>query len=373
MPLMPHVPPCKLCSQRINMFRFSLLTSAFSVSVATFTGGSFRSTDDSLGSNILRTVGGNFPHPITVTDAEEQGWTSAGNDCHPRLGVEYVPAGGISQESPLSAYYTPAGQITGLKITVYGDGGDFGTSAFEGAGALGEMVNQGYYIPVTSSEEGASWEMSITFRSVTDVCAELILPQDIGDRIVINQDTIAVSVPMTLGQAEGEDYQAASCMKGMGQHYFKDLVGGSTMTWVTGNLLPVTPMYFPPNDPNGKINAFFFSLPTCQNKVGPAWDNVPLVCGLRSDMMCQNFCNAECSTDLFTSRSPFHSPTTHRYATYHIRFSNLEEQEALECPGFKATPFQPGGIIGFSLGRTCPENTPNPHSASDVAVRGATE
>merc|ERR1712194_277168 len=345
-----------------------------SASAAVFTGGSYRSDDDSLGSNMLLTNkrGNSRAHPLTVADAGAQGWTSAGPGCDPNLGVEYLPEGGISRDAPLSVYFTPAGQIAGLKMTVYGSGPDFGTSAFQGIGALGEMVNQHYYIPVEGGAE-TSWEISVSFRDPTAMCSTDATAGDIGDRLVINQHTIAVSVPMTAGQADGDNYQPGSCMGGMGQHYFKDLVGGSDMTFVTGNLLPITPMYYPPNDPNGKLNAFLFSSPTCQNDEGGAWDEVPLFCGLRFSMMCLNFCNAECSTDTFTTNSPFHSPTTHRYATYHVFFSDQEEKTSLVCPGFVDTWWQSGGVGGNLAGRTSPENTPMPHvvSTRDASIASA--
>jgi len=359
------------------MLRFVLLSSALSATAAIFTGGSYRG-DDSLGSSMTLTNGANKVHPITVAEAEEQGWMSAGTGCDENLGVEYVPEGGISHDAPLSVFFTPAGQIAGLKMTVYGSNPDFGSYAFQGIGAVGNTVSQGYYIPVEGGDED-SWQLYVSFRSRANVCSDNLLADDIGDRVVINQHTIAVSVPMTAGEAEEDNYQPASCMLGMGQHYFKDLEDGSDMSWKTGNLLPITPMYYPPNDPNGKLNAFLFSSPTCQNDIGEGlWDNVPFgFCGLRFSMMCLNFCNEECSTDTFTFTSPFHSPTTHRWATYHVFFSTPEERSVLYCDEFVDKWWQPGGAGGWMAGRTCPDNTPNPHSGPTasipIGVRGSTE
>ena len=353
------------------MLRFVLLSSALSATAAIFTGGSYRSGDDTLGSSMTLTNGNPRAHPITVAEAEAQGWTSAETGCEEDLGVEYLPKGGISKDAPLSVFFTPAGQITGLKMTVYGSDPDFGHKPFEGTGAVGEMVDQGYYIPVEGEEK--SWELFVSFRSAADVCSEDLLT-DIGDRVVINQHTIAVSVPMTAGDAVKDDmYEPASCMTGMGQHYFNDLVGGSEMTWGTGNVNPIVPMYYPPNDPDGKLNAFLFTSPTCQNDEGDVWDNVPIpsYCGLSDSLMCNNWCNSECGTSAW-NKNPFHSPKTDRWATYHVFFSTLEEKSALVCEGKVV-----GGVIAHAAGRTCPDNTPDaqsdPTTLKFSGVRGSVE
>ena len=92
------------------------------------------------------------------------------------------------------------------------------------------MITDGYYTPVArrrgaltaawgrETTDPAEYEMSVSFRGVEDVCAQAALPDAIGDRVVINQHTIAVSVPMTLGEADEDDWQPSSCMKGSESH-----------------------------------------------------------------------------------------------------------------------------------------------------------
>ena len=142
----------------------------------------------------------------------------------------------------------------------------------------------------------------------------------------------------------------------VGQHYFKDLATGSDMTFVTGNLLPITPMYYPPDDLDAKLNAFLFSWPGCQHGDGPAWDNVPAFCGLTNALMCQNFCNEDCSLSHFVPYT-WHSPTIERYGTYHIFFFEDDDWDSLSCPG---APPHIGHGFRYVGGRTCPANTATP-------------
>lgn len=328
----------------------ALLTAASTAANPVSTGGSSMSDDAGLGSSMLHTHGNRTPQPLTAQEAGEQGWTRTSTSCDPALGWEYQPAGGVRAKSPLSAYYTGHGQLCGLKMTIF---------HLEGppAGAW-PMITDGYYTPVSRGDdettEPAEFEMSVSFRGVEDVCADAALPDAIGDRVVINQHAIAVSVPMTLGEADADDWQPSSCMKGMGQHYFKDLTTGSDMSFVTGNLLPIAPMYYPPNDPDAKLNAFLFSWPGCQHGEGHNWDNVPVFCALTNAMMCQNFCNENCSMSHFSDYS-FHDPVAERYGTYHVFFIEDEDWGSLTCPG------APEWITG----RTCPANTGTPDLERD--------
>merc|ERR1711967_212545 len=118
----------------------------------------------------------------------------------------------------------------------------------------------------------------------------------VGDRLVINQHTIAKSVPVTSDQALEAKFMPGSCMKSMGQHWFYDLLDAPGNSWISGNLLPLTTMYHPDS---GDLNAFFFSSPLAQ---GPdnqgstqpfSWDHVPAFLGgaLPPFAMCENFCS----------------------------------------------------------------------------------
>ena len=207
----------------------------------------------------------------------------------------------------------------------------------DGPAATRSMISEGYYIPIEGGEavEGYEemYEMSVSFRGAANVCLMWILGDAIGDRVVINQHTIAVSIPMTQGEADADDFQPGSCLSGMGQHYFKDITSGSTMSFLTGNLLPIAPMYYPPNDPDGKLNEFLFSWPNCQVDDSPtgAWDQVPFVCALTSAMMCLNFCNEDCGISHFSPYA-FKEPNVSCYATYHIFLYKEGDGDSITCP-----------------------------------------
>jgi len=333
-----------------------------------FTGGSHTSGDDTLGSDLTHTyTGGGDPYPLFDGDsvamlqgtsaAKAAGWTGKGA-CVPGLGVEWFPVGGASsRENPLSAYLTPAGQLAGVKITIFGSSGAFG-DAFDGPAALGNMVSQGYYIPVSGAAN--TWEMSVSFRPAADVCSESKLAADIGDRVIINQHTIAKSIPMTKAEAQQEGWQPGSCMTQMGQHHFYDLEKGPEMTFQTGNLLPVTPMY---GLPDGKINAIFFSSPACQDDTGKAenWDVFPGNCALPAWGMCANFCNKDCPASMVDA-TPWQTPQkTTNYATYHVFFNTAKGANDVKCPddptNYKGTSVT-GWITKAVMGRTCPADTP---------------
>ena len=347
------------------MFRTAIKFIGLSVATANpvSTGGAALSDDNSLGDSMMRGFSGRAYQPITASEAESQGWTVKEGGCQPSLGVEYLPPGGLNRfTSGLSAFYTPAGQMAGLKIQIF----DYGGISL----AEKSFVTQGYYIPVQESTMGEwmpsnpfmdrqpidMYEMAVSFRSPEDVCSEEVLNDHIGDRIVINQHTIAESIPMTAGEADATgQFEPGSCMNQMGQHYFKDLVTeGTEQSFLTGNLMPITPMYYPPDDPAGKLNAFLFSWPGCQRKNVGGWDNPPVFCALPGYLMCQNFCNERCSTKPWDDWS-FTEPEVSRYATFHIWFQTDDNKDSVQCGG------NPTGLAR-RLGKICPSNTLTPDS-----------
>ena len=338
---------------------------------AVFTGASATSKDnDSLGESIITTLpqGIYQPNqsqdlrehlPVTAQDAEKQGWAKVVDDtcvddtcCIPSLGVLYAPKGGVSRDSPVSLYFTPAEQLAGLKMTVFDLEGDAAAAArAKGevtSAAQGNLAEQGYYAPVKGMQ--GAHEMSVSFRGKEDVCSTKVLPKAVGDRVVINQHTIERSIPMKAGDAEANHFSPGSCALGMGQHWHTDLSTGSTMSWITGNTMPVTPMYYPPNDPEGKINGIYLHTPVCQYDHGTSWDNFPTAVGcVPAAIGCHNYCEGpHCTVKAKfppppSWKSPWHSPTANQYASMHIIFQEQEDWDTVTCPG---------GIIA-----TCPGGT----------------
>ena len=108
----------------------------------------------------------------------------------------------------------------------------------------------------------------------------------------------------------------------MGWHHFYDLSSSPDVSYAEDQLLPVVPMYNPP-DASGVLNAFFFASPVPQPGsslwyllTGAAdWESP----ALPSSLMCENFCDDDaCHWDV-------------TWATMHIYLSS--EWEELTCPG----------------------------------------
>jgi WAS/WASL-interacting protein len=314
---------------------------------AVSTGGS-ATGGNSLGSVMKHTLENYATMPLTTSAAEAEGMTKVGN-CIPKLGVLYEPAGGTSKEAPLAAYYTPGGQLTGLRVTIWGSGSNE-LGIFQGPAASASLVDQGYWIKSGEHE----WQMSVSFRDPSLVCSSEHVSDEIGDRIILNQHTIAKSIPMTRSEAMREKFAVGSCMKGMGQHWFYDVATAPSISFQSSTLLPVTPMY---DVANGKINAFFFSTPSCQNGEGPRWDNAgPLGAGLPSAGMCANFCDEKCATstkqvgiDKIFKTSSWSNPKTTCWATMHI-FFNEHPDKSPTCPNAISMFSDP--LLGH-FGRSC--------------------
>jgi hypothetical protein len=278
----------------------------------------------------------------TLEQINGMDYQKATAECDPQLGYLWTAPGGPSLARPLSLYYNQAGQIAGLRVDI------FGASA-----AQGRMIEDGYYISAGSDH----WFLSVSFRSPEEMCTEQMSSEQIGDRLVVNQDSIAKSIPMTSSEAEAEGFMPGSCMQSMGQHWMYDLVDAPSNSYISGNLLPVVPMYS-----NGKLNSFFFTTPTCQ---GPShkgssepysWDNTgPLGCALPSWAMCMNFCDGRCKTNALIGReNAWASSGTDHWGTMHI-FFNADPANEPTCPGYSA--FDAGGPAGIMFGRHCPANT----------------
>eukprot|EP00658_Telonema_sp_P-2_P005691 TRINITY_DN1214_c0_g1_i1.p1 TRINITY_DN1214_c0_g1~~TRINITY_DN1214_c0_g1_i1.p1 ORF type:complete len:386 (+),score=101.56 TRINITY_DN1214_c0_g1_i1:151-1308(+) len=298
----------------------------------------------------------NAPLSGVTPTATLENYQLSTNECYPGLGYLWSSTNtDISQTTPLGLWYTAGGQIAGLRIEVWGAGA-----------AAGRQVSDGYYV----SDGDDRWHMSVSFRASDVMCSGETDSEVVGDRLVINQDTIAKSIPMTSDAAAAAGFMPGSCMKSMGQHWMYDLEDAPSNSWVSGNLLPVVPMYHAPGAPEaGKINAFFFASPVCQgpNNEGAdtaySWDNVPslLGCGLSPSSMCENFCATDCSTSLLPgTTNPWASSGTTHWATMHI-FFNADPKEQPTCPGFSYLKNldNPGAEV---FHRTCPANTQTPNT-----------
>ena len=259
-------------------------------------------TGQGLGSGLWRTLRKYDPMPTNAADAQTVGWyPHAGSSCIAGLGIKYSQtSNGPSKEKPVSLYFTPAGQVSGV-----------GTVAF---GKLsGAVVDQGYWQSASVAGEADAWRLDVGFRSPQAACSNTVSEMLLGDRAVINPGSVARALPLVQKGAIAEGYTTGSCIASMGSHSFYDLVGeNGSMTWVSPNLMPVVPMY----DENAgwKLNSIFFTTPIVQQSTpkmfvgNNQWDPIPLP----NSYMCGNWCDTDCpwkDTDFWsTMHIHFHDP-----------------------------------------------------------------
>lgn len=264
------------------------------------------SNGHTLGTGLWRTYTSFIPLPTTSLQAIAQGWAHEDAiECSPRLGIPYAQNvdGRPSSDKPVVLYFTPQGQIAGLGILAYGK-------------FYGPVVDLGYWVSTGNDEE---WFISTTFRDPDQVCSANFTSSDlIGDRVLVNADSLSFVIPMNQTSAVAENFETGSCFESMGTHSFLDVVGkNGTMTWKSSNLMPVVPMY--DRNQQFNLNAIFFTTPF-QRQVsipflkGNEWEPVTLV----NTLMCKNFCDENCGWD-----------DTHLWATAHFYFSDPSQVTCL--------------------------------------------
>ena len=265
-------------------------------------------TGPGLGSGLWHEYTKFDPMPTNASYAQTVGWyPDAGSSCIAGLGIKYSQtSNGPSKEKPVSLYFTPAGQVSGV-----------GTVAF---GKLsGAVVDQGYWQSASVAGEADAWQLDLGFRSPQAACLNTLSKLSLGDRAVINPGSVARALPLVQKGAIAEGYETGSCIPSMGTHSFYDLVGkNGSMTWKSPNLMPVVPMY--DGNADWKLNAIFFTTPIVQQssaKIPPAKNNQWEPGALNAlpsaiapfPSMCANWCDKNCGW----------KDTTH-WSTMHIYF-----------------------------------------------------
>merc|ERR1711871_202075 len=296
-----------------------------------------------FGKPALRHTLTSFPAlPITADSALAAGYKKV-KECDDNLGVEYHVGGGpATEDKPVSLFFTKDGKIAGVRVTAFDKDEKMNF-------AQGRSVKMGYWQPVPSAGGGKkAYSLTVSFRKKDEMCADSTADSDpIGDQLVVNQGLPegkgSYTIPLTADAAysrdrptpgpDNDNLRPGSCMKFMGQHYYKlldDLDAHGSFIGdepAFGNLMPVAPMYhtrepkkkIPGRTHTKKINAFFVNLPQCQNDSGPRWDNVPFFCALTAGMYSANFCEDE--------RIDF---DTKRWATMHFVFNDKPDE--VKCP-----------------------------------------
>lgn len=266
-----------------------------------------------LGDGLWRTFGHQTELPVTSAKAIADKWVAV-SSCDQNLGVLYTKdKSGPTEKHPLGLRFTASGQLAGVQATV------FGSNRF-GDAAQKNLIDRGFWKPTANATK--TWHMDVSFRAPELMCSTATTADElVGDRVVINQDTIKRSIPLTVKQAVAESWTAGSCMASMGWHHFYDLKTAPKQSFQEDQILPIVPMYNPP-DETGVLNAFFFTSPVSQPGSGAQyllngaadWESPALV----EKAMCLNWCDESCEFK------------TSSWATMHIYLSS--QWKTLTCP-----------------------------------------
>jgi len=227
-----------------------------------------------LGVTLIRSAGVDAQLPINYSAAVASGWVSYTN-CDPNLGIAVAHAGTPSVHNPLTLYFTATGAIAGIGYDVFGD-------------QQSNLIQKGYWNLISSSNK--QYRASVSFRPSTEMCSSTRSQFLIGDRLILNADTIGMRLPITVPDAITNGWTKGSCIQGMGTHWSYDVATHPKMSWQDANLLPVVTMYI-----EEKISAIFFNTPVTQQSIFPPnsndWDLVPIP----TFLMCQNWCDSTCT------------------------------------------------------------------------------
>jgi len=222
-----------------------------------------------IGDRLLRTYFAWESLPITMQDAVTQGWENY-STCLDNRGIAFSYGASLDHENPITLYYTSAGQIAGVSLSVFG--------------ASIPSSLSGYW----EDQDGHN-TLTVSFRNQSVMCTGLTENAPIGFQAVINQGGVNVAIPLTDTQAEDENWTNGSCIIYMGRHWAYDLQSAPTFSWKYANLLPLEPMY-----ENGKLVTFLISYGAIE-LVEPAGDwEGPFI----PSLFCENFCADGCTFDI---------------------------------------------------------------------------
>jgi len=228
-----------------------------------------------IGDRLTRTYNVFSSLPVTSSSVQQAGWFNY-THCDPNLGIAYTEVkGGPTQSSPVSLFYTAGGQIAGLGVTHFGP-------------PVATLSK--YWLPIPGNTN--NYFMSASFRNskTFNLCDPNARDENIlGTQVVINQGSLNRPIPLREADAAAQGYTAGSCLNTMGVHWSYDLATAPVMSWKSGNLQPVVPMY-----KNGTLVAFFFTTSNTQTmEPFGEWEVT-----LPQYLMCFNWCNSSCSWDV---------------------------------------------------------------------------
>jgi len=252
-----------------------------------------------LGSDFFRDYTEYYPVPMNTTSALANKWVQNATSCDPNLGIRWnQEADKVLESNPISLFFTPAGQLAGIGVTIFGN-------------VFQNLVTKGYLQPLGKLDGYQAYFISVTFRNSSVICSSNMSPNEVGDTIIVNANSLGIQLPTTEAEAVNALWTKGSCFSTMGYHYFYDLATAPVMSWVGANLLPIVLMY---NE--GTFNAFFFASGVEQLSLFDTnqWDPAPLP----NFLMCENWCDSKCTFN-----------DTDIWSTMHIYTNNYND---VSCP-----------------------------------------
>jgi len=209
--------------------------------------------------------------PLTVDDAENQGFTEFTNGCT-QFGHGYSKGYGPTKSDSAIVYFTEGGQLAGFGSRMWGD-------------APAALIEQGYWMETDAAD--GSYDLVLQTRDASMICSGATDSNVLGDRLWING---IMEIPLAMSTAQAAGWVEGNCIPKMGIHHAFDLNYPFSQSWNASSLVPVMPMYSPQT---GAITAVLLASTDAQ-RIEPLfgdWEG-PFI----NMLFCKNWCaNTGCT------------------------------------------------------------------------------
>jgi hypothetical protein len=229
-------------------------------------------TGGDFGDRLLRSFLIFKNQPLTVDDAQDQGFTEFTSGCT-QFGHGYAKgSSGPTKSDSAILYFTEAGQLAGFGSRMWGD-------------APSALIDQGYWM-ATDAADG-SYDLILQTRDANMICSGETDTNLLGDRLWING---IMEIPLAMSAAQAVGWVEGNCIPKMGIHHAFDLNYPFSQSWNASSLVPVMPMYSPQT---GAITAVLLASTDAQ-RIEPVfgdWEG-PFI----NMLFCKNWCaNTGCT------------------------------------------------------------------------------
>jgi len=199
--------------------------------------------------------------PANTSQAVALDWVKSDEPCEPTLGEPWLYKGRRGFNTSVTLYFTPedgdvAGSLSGIEVDIYG--------------YLEKNLVGTYFSEAKTSEDGTYHSLAVALRNSAkeDLCSKSA-KRNVHDKYLAiapglkNEEIPAHNSSPLLGT-----WKEGSCIPGMGNHWFKDTVGGKNLSFKAENTVPIVPMY----DNDGTIMAIFFLATSKKQNWAPGCD-----------------------------------------------------------------------------------------------------